>query len=112
MPKIKQMDKPEQTGWVDKRKKTLINLGEHRKVWVKQVVDLSVQAGKDTNQTEIINILVDQAMVEDPESFVSKLDRWKLKAKLADIQRRKDAIRAEEERLTQAIEQGGMVNAQ
>lgn len=111
MARSKQIDKPIQEGYVDKRKKTLINLGEHRKEWVKRVVELGVQAGNETNQTEIINVLVDQAMIEDPESFVVKLGKLKLRAKLADIQRREDAIKAEKERLTQAIEEGGLVNA-
>lgn len=111
MAKSKPVEKPMQEGYVDKRKKTLINLGEQRKEWVKRVVELGVQAGNETNQTEIINVLVDQAMIEDPESFVVKLGKLKLRAKLADIDRRENALRAEKERLTQAIEEGGLVNA-
>lgn len=111
MAKKNVVEKTEQIGYVDKRKKTLINLGEQRKEWVKRVVELGVQAGNETNQTEIINVLVDQAMIEDPESFVVKLGKLKLRAKLADIERREAAIQAEKERLTQAIEEGGLVNA-
>lgn len=113
MPRSKQIDKPVETGYVDKRKKTLINLGEQRKDWVKRVVDLAVQAGSETNQTEIINVLVDQAMIEDPESFIVRLGKLKLRARIADIERRESALQAEKEKLAAEVEhvERGMAHA-
>lgn len=97
--------KPNKQVPVDHRKKQLINLPEDQKGWILRVVELAKAAGQETNQTEIIRALVGNAMREDPELFVTKLEKLKLKAKLDEIERKKTALREEEERVTQQLEQ-------
>lgn len=100
--------KPPKQAPVDQRKKQLINLPEDQKGWILRVVELAKAGGQETNQTEIIRALVGNAMREDPELFVTKLEKLKLKAKLDEIERKKAALAEEEERVTQALEQKGL----
>lgn len=89
---------------VDKRKKQLINLPDEQKAWIMRVVELARSAGQETSQTEVIRALVGSAMHEDPESFVTKLEKLKLKARLDDIERRAAALDKEKEELTEALQ--------
>lgn len=82
--------------------KQLINLSEEQREWVARVVEASKasdQFPEPTSQTEVIRVLIAQAMVEDPESFVGKIGKWKLKAKLDDVTKREESLKREKEEL-------------
>jgi hypothetical protein len=85
-------------------KKQLINVSEQHKTWVEKVVRLSKENGQETNQTDIIRALLDQAMVQDPESFVTHLSKIRARARLDDIARRKQEIMDEEAQLLREVE--------
>lgn len=92
---------------VDTRKKQLINLPDDQKAWIMKVVQIANDRGQDCNQTVVIRALVGSAMAEDPESFVDRLSKLTLKAKLDDIERRAAALEAEKAKLTEALERDG-----
>jgi hypothetical protein len=92
-------------------KKQLINLTEQQKGWIASVVTNSLDAGQGTNQTEIIRALIDQAMVQDPETFVGHLAKLRVKARLDDIARREKALQEEKEKLTNELQQTGQLSA-
>jgi hypothetical protein len=85
-------------------KKQLINVTEQHKSWIASVVTAAEKEGHETNQTDIIRAILDEKMAIDPETFVMHLDKMKLRAKLEDIARRKAALQAEEEKLTEALQ--------
>jgi hypothetical protein len=88
-------------------KKQLINLSEQQKSWIMSVVSHSMDSGQSTNQTEIIRALVDQAMVQDPETFVGHLAKMRVKSRLDDIARREKALQEEKEKLTAELQTTG-----
>lgn len=94
---------------MDARKKQLVNLPDDQKAWIMRVVQLTIESGQDCNQTDVIRALVAHGMAEDPESFVTRLSKLKLKAKLDDIERRSAALEAEKAKLTAAIEKDGQL---
>lgn len=87
--------------------KTLVKLGEERVAWLRSIIELS--EGK-TSQTEILKLLIDQARVVDPETFMAKLGKLKLKAKLDEIERKEKELQAEKDKLTSQIEGGVMLD--
>lgn len=92
--------------------KQLINVSEQHKEWIKGVVSAAGEAGQETNQTDIIRALLDQAMIQDPETFVQHLAKMKVRARLDDIARREKALIEEKEQLTSELEkEGGKVHA-
>lgn len=92
---------------VDTRKKQLINLPDDQKAWIMRVVQLALDRGQDCNQTVVIRALVGSAMAEEPESFVDRLSKLTLKAKIDDIERRAAALAAEKAKLTEALAENG-----
>lgn len=94
---------------IDTRKKQLINLPDDQKAWIMRVVQLAIERGQDCNQTVVIRALVGSAMNEDPESFVTRLEKLTLKAKLDDIDRRAAALEAEKAKLTEAMSRDGQL---
>jgi hypothetical protein len=91
--------------------KQLINVTEQHKGWITSVVTEAKKAGQETNQTDIIRALLDQAMVQDPETFVQHLAKMKVRARLDDIARRERALQEEKEELTSALQKEGQLAA-
>lgn len=86
-------------------KKQLINVSEQHKAWIGRVVQSARENGQEeTNQTDIIRALLDQAMMQDPETFVGHLAKMRVRARLDDITRRKQAILDEEAELIREAE--------
>lgn len=80
----------------------LVNIGEHRKDWLMNVTQLS-----NSSQAEVIRVLLDQAATEDPESFVLKMEKFKIKMRLRDLESREEAIKKEKEELMRSVEKTG-----
>jgi len=83
------------------KSKLLVNIGEQRKGWIEKVAQLSGNTVAD-----VVRVIIDQVSVEDPESFIKKMDKVKLKMKLEDLQRRKEALQMEENKLIGELERG------
>lgn len=92
-------------------KKQLINMTEQQKSWISDVVAAAAKDGQEITQTEVIRALVDQVMVQDPESFVGQLNKIRLRAKLDDIERREKELRDEKEQLSEALQEGNKVTS-
>lgn len=89
-------------------KKQLINVTEQHKAWIESVVRFSREAGQETNQTDIIRALLDEKIVQDPESFVGHLIKMRKRARIEDLERRERALQEEKARLV-AEEEGEQV---
>lgn len=80
--------------------KMLVNIGTQRKSWVKKVASLI----PDGDMTEVLKCVLDHAAVEDPESYAVKVEKWRLKSQLDDIEAREKALAEEKQRLVSSLE--------
>lgn len=86
-------------------KKQLINVSEHHKQWIESVVKFANEAGQETNQTDIIRALLDEKVVQDPETFVGHLIKMKKRARIEDLERRERALQEEKAKLVAETEE-------
>jgi hypothetical protein len=84
--------------------KMLVNIGGQRKDWIKRVAGL-IDEG---DMTEVLKCVLDHVMVEDPESYAVKVEKWRLKTKLDDIEAREKALQEEKQRLVSSLESKGV----
>jgi len=80
--------------------KMLVKIGDQRKRWVQKVASLI----SDGSMTEVLKCVIDQASTEDPESYAVRVEKWKLKSQLDDIERREKALAEEKQRLVSSLE--------
>lgn len=79
--------------------KQLINVGEHRREWIRKVSDLSA-----VPINEVMRCLIDTAAVEDPESYAVRIKKYQAKQKLEDIERRERALEEEKKQYLATLE--------
>lgn len=84
----------------DGSEKMLVNIGPGRKNWIKKVASLLT----DGDMTEVLKCVLDHASVEDPESYAGKVEKWRLKTKLDDIEARERALAEEKQRLVDSLQ--------
>lgn len=82
--------------------KQLINIGEQRREWIKKVHELA-----NVPINEVMRCVIDQASVEDPESYAVRIKKYQAKQRLEDIERRERDLKAEKEKLVSEIEKNG-----
>lgn len=79
--------------------KGLFNIGEQRKQWLKEV-----SGAADCYENEVVCMLIDQAAVEDPENFATRMRKFQTRKKIEDIERREKAMKDEKEALVKSME--------
>lgn len=82
--------------------KQLINIGEQRREWIRQVHKIA-----NVPINEVMRCMCDGAMAEDPESYAVRIKKYQAKQRLEDIERRERDLRAEKEKLVSEIEKHG-----
>lgn len=79
--------------------KSIFNLGEQRKDWLKRVA-----ATAGCYEVDIVCMLIDEASVEDPENFAGRMKKVKAKRKIEDIERRQAALDEEKAQAVRELE--------
>lgn len=82
--------------------KQLINVGEHRREWIRKVHELA-----NVPINEVMRCLIDQASVEDPESYAVRIKKYQARQRLEDIERRERALAEEKEQLVAELSKNG-----
>jgi hypothetical protein len=90
-------------------KKQLINVTQQHKDWIFKVIAVAAKKGEERNQTDVIRAIFNRAMAQDPSTFADEMAKIELRARLEDLERRKAAMRAEEEALVKELENPKLV---